>query len=188
MEALTDSELVLRIAAAGLASGAERASAEADLHRRFAARIELYGRRHLPSAAAAHDLVQEVLLRVLEAIRGGKVANPASLASFVLGTCRNVTWDARRVEQRQHRIVLAAAALEEEAAPAVLERSEVVRLLGCMGGLPEREAAVVRMSFWEDREADDIAGRLGVSAGNVRVLRHRALAKLVGCMHAEHVA
>jgi hypothetical protein len=44
-------------------------------------------------------LVQEVLLRTLQAIRAGRLENPELLASFVLGTCRNVTWDKRRAEQ-----------------------------------------------------------------------------------------
>src|SRR6187402_3187965 len=99
MEALTDAELV-RVMRLG---GAETQRAEAELYRRFAPRVESYGRRHLRSTPAAKDLVQEVLLRVVEAIRGNRLEEPERLASFVLGTCRNVTWDSRRSDEKRAR-------------------------------------------------------------------------------------
>jgi RNA polymerase sigma-70 factor, ECF subfamily len=184
MDDVPDAELAQRIAN----RGPESPGAEALLFRRFAPRIELYGLKHLGSRSAAKDLVQDVVLRVVEALRDGRVEEPDRLSSFVLGTCRNVTWDARRSDQRQARIARETAATVDDAAPPPLDGSEIVRLFGCMTALPERERVVLRMSFWEDRAADDIGERLGVSAGNVRVLRHRALGKLVGCMHAEYAA
>ena len=194
MEELSDAELVSAMRLGGDTPGSLAGTtleAEAELFRRFAPRIELYGRRHLGNAPAAKDLVQDVLLRVVQAIRSSRLENPASLASFVLGTCRNVTWDARRAEARHSRIAREAAAhgvpaVEEAAEP--LEQRSVLSLFGCMNGLPEREAMIVRMSFWEDRSAEDIGARLGLSAGNVRVIRHRALGKLVICMNREHAA
>jgi DNA-directed RNA polymerase specialized sigma24 family protein len=41
---------------------------------------------------------------------------------------------------------------------------------------------VVLLTFQEDRSADEIASELGTSAGNVRVLRHRALLALQRCV------
>jgi len=173
---LTDADLVSSIAAG------TNASAEASLYRRFARRIEMYGMRHLGSRVAAEDLVQQVMLRVLMAIREGRLENPGSLASFVLGTCRNVTWDTRRAQIRQRAIEREAAALEDTVEPPGVTESDVRRLMGCMGRLPEREALVVRMTFLEDREVDEIAARLAVTSGNLRVIRHRALAKLAACL------
>jgi RNA polymerase sigma-70 factor, ECF subfamily len=179
----SDGELVQHIAA----RGSSALEAEALLYRRFAERIELYGRRHLGSPTAAKDLVQQVMLRVLEAIRAQRLDNPGALASFVLGTCRNVSWDTRRAEQRQRRLEQTATSPVQHGAPEQpwLEQAQVVRLFGCVNALPEREASVVRMSFWEDRPAEDIAQRIGASAGNVRVIRHRALAKLAACLDTE---
>lgn len=180
----SDAELVQRIAASDVASSA----AEALLFRRFAGRIELYGRRHLGSSDAAQDLVHEVVLRVIRAIREGRVTEPDRLASFVLGTCRLASFDLRRAERRQRNIERAASLVAETSAatepPALTER-EVLRLFGCLGRLPPREADVVRMTFMEDRAADEIAARLNTSAGNVRVVRHRALAKLALCVESE---
>ena len=182
----SDAELVRRI----MAADGETARAESLLYQRFAARIELYGRRHL-DGAAAQDLVQQVLLHVLVAIRAGRLREPGALASFVLGTCRNVSWDTRRAERRQDALALeeelhthSPAGSAEAAEQRWLEQSDVVRLFGCMNRLPEREASVLRMSFWEDHSAEQIGERIGASAGNVRVIRHRALAKLASCMQA----
>ena len=44
------------------------------------------------------------------------------------------------------------------------------------------EGRVVLLTFQEDRSADEIASELGTSAGNVRVLRHRAMLALQRCV------
>jgi RNA polymerase sigma-70 factor (ECF subfamily) len=58
------------------------------------------------------------------------------------------------------------------------------RLRGCLGVLPERERAVLVMTFYDDRSEDAVAAELGLKAGNVRVIRHRGLERLRGCMEA----
>src|SRR6478672_7029961 len=82
-----DGELVHLIAA-----GADDApAAEAELCRRFAPRIRLYGLRHLRDEDRAADLVQAVLLAVLQAARAGRIADPERVDRFMLGTSRNVS-------------------------------------------------------------------------------------------------
>ena len=70
--------------------------AEAELFRRLAPRVRLYGLRHLRDPAAADDLVQDVILLTFDALRAGTVRETERLASFVLGTCRRVVADLRR--------------------------------------------------------------------------------------------
>jgi RNA polymerase sigma-70 factor (ECF subfamily) len=41
---------------------------------------------------------------------------------------------------------------------------------------------VVVLTFFADKPGDEVAKELGLSAGNVRVIRHRALARLRSCM------
>jgi len=177
----TDAELARQISEAGeLATAAEGA-----LFRRYATRIALYGRKHLGSATEADDLAQQVMLRVLEAIRHGRVDDTSRLSSFIFGTCRHVSWDMRRSDQRQRKIAREAALVSFDVHAPDVSGSDVVRLFGCMGRLPEREANVLRMSFMEEREPHDIALRLGLSSGNVRVIRCRALAKVADCMGRE---
>lgn len=172
-----DAELARAIAGSGDARDAERA-----LVRRFAPRIRLYGLRHLGSEEAARDLVQDVILKVLVALRAGRLENADSLASFVLGTCRHVVWDGRRAEQRARVLTAETAAIAAEGEPQHPLTIDFIGLLRCLQHLPERDRVVVRMSFNEDRSADDIGQRLGITAGNVRVIRHRALARLGECL------
>jgi RNA polymerase sigma-70 factor (ECF subfamily) len=179
----TDTELAWQIAEAGEFS----AAAESALFRRYAPRIALYGRKHLGGGAEADDLAQQVMLRVLEAIRHGRVEEPSRLASFIFGTCRHVSWDMRRSDQRQRKIAREVAFVSSSVDAPEVSGSDVVRLFGCMSQLPERDASVLRMSFMEDRESDDIARRLGLSSGNVRVIRCRALAKVADCMGRKEV-
>jgi RNA polymerase sigma-70 factor, ECF subfamily len=47
---------------------------------------------------------------------------------------------------------------------------------------------VLVMTFYDDRPADAVAQELKLSAGNVRVIRHRGLERLRGCMTAEEGA
>ena len=69
----------------------------------------------------------------------------------------------------------------DEEAPEPLDTE---RLRPCLAALPERERAVLVMTFYDDRPADAVAAELGLSAGNVRVIRHRGLERLRGCMNA----
>ncbi len=79
--------------------------AEAELCRRLAPRVRLYGLRHLRSEAAAADLTQQVLLLTIESLRGGRLREPEWLVSFVLGTCRMVVRDLRRGAERRQRLL-----------------------------------------------------------------------------------
>jgi RNA polymerase sigma-70 factor (ECF subfamily) len=170
------------IAASVNGVGPEAQAAESALCRRFGPRIRLYGLRHLGDEQSAADLVQLVLLRVLEALRAGRVENRDSLGSFVLGTCRYVAWDMRRAERRQRAIEAESLALHHDVLPPKWSEADVLRLLGCLQRLPERDSQIVRMTFMEDRTADEIGERLGLTAGNVRVARHRALARVYDCV------
>jgi RNA polymerase sigma-70 factor (ECF subfamily) len=176
----SDGDVARRIAR----GGADGKVAEGALCGRFAARIRLYGRRHLGSDDEARDLVQLVLVRVLEALRAGKVDTPESLGSFVLGTCRYVASEMRRGEHRQRAIAAEVLAVHQDVEPGRMSGSDVIRLFSCIRRLPERERLVIRMTFMEDRDTDEIASRLELTAGNVRVVRHRALAKLHDCLES----
>ncbi len=160
-------------------------AAESELCRRFAPRIRLYGVRHLRSEAAAADLVQDVLLMTLQKLREGAVREPDRIASFILGTCRQVIVDGRRLGRRRE-LLLETFHID----PALLTDDQtnsldVDRLHHCLDRLPERERAVLILTFYDDRPADAVGSELGLSAGNVRVIRHRAIDRLKTCMEFE---
>src|ERR1700674_4664608 len=95
---LNDAELVAQ-------TGSGDPQAEAELFRRMAPRIRLYGLRHLRDQHAADDLVQQVLITTLEALRAGRLRESDKLASFVLGTCRMTVLDLRRNRRRKERLL-----------------------------------------------------------------------------------
>jgi RNA polymerase sigma-70 factor, ECF subfamily len=170
-----DADLARAIAGSATAIDA---AAEVEFCRRFAPRVRLYGLRHLRDRHAAADLVQQVLMMTLERLRAGKLRDPERLASFVLGTCRMVVMDQRRGAARRGRLLELYGIAEEaveDAEPRVFERE---RLAACLEALSERERAVVVASFFEEESVKD----LNLTAGNVRVIRHRALGKLRACM------
>jgi RNA polymerase sigma-70 factor (ECF subfamily) len=176
---LGDGVLARRIAAA---APDRDSAAESELCRRFAPRIRLYGLRHLRNEAGAADLVQDVLLMTLNKLRVGAVREPDQLASFILGTCRQVVVDSRRSGYRRERILDTFA----ESLPTLAEDSMTAldsgQLEECLERLNERERAVLLMSFYDDRPADEVAVALGLTSGNVRVIRHRGIERLRQCM------
>jgi len=167
---------------AGRVRGGDRA-AEAELFRRLGPRVRLYGLRHLRDPAAADDLVQDVILLMFASLRAGKVREEERLASFVLGTCRRIVADLRRGAARRERLLERFGAELVPAAGTHEEPSfDLDRLRRCLERLSERERSVVVLSFYAERRAAEIASEVGLSAANVRVVRHRALVRLRGCM------
>jgi RNA polymerase sigma-70 factor, ECF subfamily len=166
------------------AAGGDR-EAESTLCRRFEAAVRLFARRRLRKPEAVDEFAQDVMLLLIEALRAGRIEDPARLGGFVLGICRNLALD--RVRQRERRDALwqtYGAELAAPAAPAPGEEVsyEVIHLEDCLSQLPARSRDVVRLAYAEARSADEIAGELGTSAVNARVLRHRALQALRSCM------
>ena len=188
-EDIPDAELVRTVAALGAAAGARAESgkrAEAELCRRFAPRIRLYGLRHLGNEERARDLVQTVLLAVLVAARAGRIEDPERVDRFVFGTCRNASLRMREIAART---VLVAD--EELDVVPFLQETEFIEtgaLVRCMAALDLRGRMVVTMSFLEERSADEIAKALEATAGNVRVLRHRTIAALRRCLDGANTA
>lgn len=177
-ERVDDAGLVHQIAASGAGSG----DAEAELYRRLAPRVRLYGLRHLREPQAAADLVQEVLLTALEQIRGGKLRQPERLAGFVLGICRLVVLNQRRARARQARLIDMFGEDLPLSDPASAPRLDEARLRLCLERLSERERSVLVMTFYDDRSAAEVGAELGISEGNVRVIRHRGIERLRGCV------
>ena len=181
LDALDDGALARRIAGAG---GAPDSAAEAELYRRLAPRVRLYGLRHLRDRQAAADLVQQVLLMTLERLRAGEIREPQKIASFVLGSCRMSVLEMRRGTRRREALLETwgdMAEAFEAPEPLALDPD---RLAGCLDALSERERSVVVLTFFADKQAEEVGAELAISGGNVRVIRHRALARLRECMGA----
>jgi len=156
--------------------------AEAELYRLLAPRARLYGLKHLRDAHGAADLAQDVMLMTLDRLRRGEVRDPEQIASYVLGTCRQLVIDRKRGMQRRERIMDAYAHEFDtgvSASPVALDTEQLQR---CLQVLPERERTVIVMTFFEDSDASQVAQALGITPTNARVIRHRAVERLRLCV------
>lgn len=178
-EAVSDEALARRIAS-GLPGSTD--AEEAEMYRRFAPRVRLYGRRHLRDDAASDDLAQDVLLRTIERLRAGDVRRPEEIGSFILGTSRMMAQSERRIARRRDALAarfMRAPAYTEPTTGAALDAP---RVAACLRALPERDRLALLLTFYADRQAPRIAEDLGVSPGAVRAIRHRAMARLRDCV------
>jgi RNA polymerase sigma-70 factor, ECF subfamily len=157
-------------------------TSEEELCEAYASRIRGYGLRYLRDAAAAEDLVQYVLLVVLQAARAGQIENEERIGAYVLGTCRYAVRDMQRQAARQRKIAEQSAALLPEGYEPSWSRVDRARLERCLMELEERARAIVVATFAYEQDTGEIGRALELSPGNVRVVRHRALAKLLTCI------
>jgi RNA polymerase sigma-70 factor (ECF subfamily) len=174
----TDADLARQVIVAGPA-GSDRD--EAELYRRFAPRVRLYGLRHLRDESAAADLVQRVLLLTIEKLRAGSVRDPDRIASFVLGAARMTAREMRRGGHRELPLTPEMTELQDlsHRPSEPLAREHLSR---CLAELRERERSVLTLTYYQEQTAQEIAGSLGLKEGHVRVIRHRAMERLRTCM------
>jgi RNA polymerase sigma-70 factor, ECF subfamily len=179
----SDGDLARAIAACG----AEAEAAEAELYRRFAPRVRLYGRRHLRDEDASCDLVQQVMLLTIEKLRDGSVRDADRIASFILGVSRTMAIDLKRRERRRETLRNVFIDPRVLAPPAADAAIDLDRLEACLARLAERERMVVLLTFYAERTANDVGRELGLTGGNVRVIRHRAVDHLRACVMSRQV-
>jgi RNA polymerase sigma-70 factor (ECF subfamily) len=179
LEAASDEALARRIVG-GLAGSTD--AEEAELYRRFAPRVRLYGRRHLQNEAAADDLAQDVLLLTIERLRAGEIRQPKDIGSFILGTSRMMARAERRVARRREALAARFTDTTVQTGHASLAVLDAPRVAACLRALTERDRLVVLLTFYADRDAPGIAQDLGCSPGAVRAIRHRAMARLRDCV------
>jgi RNA polymerase sigma-70 factor (ECF subfamily) len=185
LDAFTDGALARAVA--GAATG-EADVAEAELYRRFAPRVRLYGLKHLRDRGAADDLAQQVMLIVIERLRAGEVRDPDQVASFVLGTSRMVAVGLRRTEARRERLLGRFDSREPDVVSTDELALDQARLGPCLAALRERERTILLLSFYAEKSAGEIAASLGMTPGAVRVGRHRALGSMRTCLETRRLA
>ena len=118
----------------------------------------------------------------LERLRAGEVRQPERIASFVLGACRMTAIEMKRGTRRREALLEAWGGVEEAyEAPEPLAL-DADRLAACLQALSERERTVVVLTFFSESPAGQVGAELNLTAGNVRVVCHRALGRLRECM------
>lgn len=165
--ALTESERVVE----GI--GAGDAEAIARLHQLYSERIFFLALRELRSRPDAEDVRNETVLRVIQAIRAGRLETPAALPGFVIGIARNVIREVLRkggrTESMEDRDFPAREAAHE-VEPGVKRAIEYV-----IGRLKPRERDFLRLYYYEELSKEQISSRLGIHEDRVRLVKSRAL-------------
>jgi RNA polymerase sigma-70 factor (ECF subfamily) len=134
--------------------------------------------------AVADDLAQEAIARVIE--RSTRSSESFEGWIFRVATTTCLDWLRRRkIETRAVAVVDPLDLAERPFADGsdvegTLVRREDIRLavLTCMQSLTPHQRAVLILRDVLDRSTDETAAALGVTSGNVKVLLHRARAKL----------
>lgn len=164
----------------GRASGGD-AAAFAALYDLFAPRVRRFLRHQVGDADHAEDLVQQVFLKMIEALPRYR-STGAPFGAWVFRIARNLVIDARRTAHPAAPIELA----EDHAAPdgdpvlAAVRADERTRLLAAMDGLPADQRDVLSWRFLAELSPAETAVLMDRSEEAVRSLQHRALIALRG--------
>lgn len=167
---MTDTEIVKEIREG-------RRSAESVLYDRYAARVYYLALRNLGVREDAEDVRGETFLRVLRAIRGGRLEVPAALPGFILETARNVLRERVRTGSRViYGDADAIARLPGAAVDSVPADPFSIRAIEeTLDGMRPREKAFLRMYYYEELSKEEISRRLGIKEERMRLIKSRAL-------------
>jgi RNA polymerase sigma-70 factor (ECF subfamily) len=152
--------------------------AERLLYERFGRRIHFLAARDLRSSFRADDVRSETMIRVISAIRDGRLRLPDALPGFVLQTARNVIQEQHRHDRRHVALDQPDAAVPEPAAPIQpesVDRHVARALRRAIGALNSRDRLCLRLHYFDELPREEVAKRLGVSEERVRLVKSRAL-------------
>ncbi len=153
------------------------ADAEAALYDKFSARVYFTALSETHSKEDAEDIRAETFLRVIQALRQGKLRTADSLPSFIVGITLNVIREHIRQKYRADSLedyeydVAGGDSLEQAFLDAETSRAlqEVARQL------KPREQQFLRMYYYEELTKEEIARKLGINQERVRLIKSRAL-------------
>ncbi len=160
----------------------------AELLRTQRGQLAALARAEGASAEDAVDCVQEAVCTLLTTGRNGKSPVEQGVWGGQLATMvRNAARNRRRRHDRArpHEALHDHPRMAADAMPSdelIARAEEHVRLQACVQELCEIQKAVVTLRMLEEQPGEDVARALGISAGHVAVLLHRAKHALRACM------
>jgi len=151
--------------------------AEAELYRKYHAKVYYLALRESRSSHDAEDVSAETFLRVLQAVRRKELRSAAALPAFILGTTRNVL---RELFSRRRQAGKTTDPEEADLSLPSHEKlfldSEVQQAIKqTIGRLKPRERDMLRFHYYEELSAEEIAKRFGIARERVRLVKSRAL-------------
>lgn len=157
---------------------------EAGLVERFRDRLRLFAVQRLSDATQAEDVAQEVLRRVLEALREDRLRNPEALTAYVFQTARHVCAHRERNAGRTRRVLRRLTKDRRGDTGSADPLAELVdserraRVRAALAELSDSDRRLLRMLFYEESESREAARELEITPGALRVRKHRALKRL----------
>ena len=156
---------------------AEDPDTERHFTKYFGDLLTLKLRARLRSASLADDAKQETFARVLAVLKQkGGLTNAASLGAFVNSVCNNVIMEQYRSSNRafgfdegfdppDKNIDMDRTLVSEEA------KKQVNKV---MAKMPDRDRRLLKATFLDEKDKDQVCREFGVDRDYLRVLLHRA--------------
>jgi len=157
---------------------------DADALERLRERLRLFAARRLGNWDEAEDVAQEAIRRAIESLRAGRVQNPQALPAFcfqtVVHVCQHRSLSAGREAKALRRFASEDGTSSEASDPlhGLISDERRAAVRRAIDQLDAGDRDLLTLSFVETQDAASIGRRLGLSSGNVRVRRHRALRRL----------
>ncbi len=172
-------------AVTSLAGGGSADEIAVELSDRFWKRLCIFAARRLRDRFAAEDVAQETLRRALEALREHRVENLEALPAFIFQTARNICLHYGRSARREEGALVrfrggmqAWGGDESDPLVALVDDARREEVRSALAQMPGDDRDLLRMLYVDGLKSTDIARRLGVDPGTLRVRKHRALKRL----------
>ena len=149
----------------------------------FRQRLIYFAARRLRNFADAEDVAQETIRRAIEALQERRLEKPEALPSFLFQTAVHVCQRKYRSAGRESRALRRFGASVPESGPedplgSLISQERRASVRAAIERLDAEDRELLSLTYAEGLRAAEIARRLQISEGNVRVRRHRALGRL----------
>ena len=154
----------------------------------FGPRLLRYIRQRVGNMHTAEDLVQETFLKAFRGLAGYDSSRPLATWLFTIATRVAISHGRRRFEiavpaPDELSTVTAAGGPDE-----LMSREEEHRNIWAHARavLPESQFAALWLKYAEEMTVSQMAGIMGASVSNVKVLLHRGRKRLADCIEMEY--
>jgi len=164
-------------------AGGGAADVAAELNERFWKRLCIFASRRLRDRSAGEDVAQETLRRVVEALRENKIEKLEALPAFVFQTARNICLHYGRSSRREDSALIRfrggmRESTDEDPLTELIDESRRATVRRALDELDPDDRDLLRLLYADALPTSEIARRLGIDPGTLRVRKHRALKRL----------
>jgi RNA polymerase sigma factor (sigma-70 family) len=164
------------------ASTPESSDVTAEKLQEFREPLKIFAARRLRDWPAAEDVAQETLTRALEALRAGRLENPAALSGYLFQTALHVCIHRFRSADRERRALERLrprdAGDDNDILGKLVSAEYGARLRKALETLEPDQRRLLEMTYRDELDSEAIGRELGVSPDAVRARRHRAIRRL----------